>query len=131
MIGGVLGMGRSMAEARMTDRCRVTRPGPKTWDEDTGEWGFPQVTVFEGPCRVKHPSTGAADADAGSQLVVLSLLEVHLPVAADGVTAGDVVEVIASDTRAGEVGRRFHVKSAFDGSQTTALRYRVEAFDER
>lgn len=131
MIGGVLGMGRRMAESRMTDQCRVTRPGPKVWDEAAGEWVQVPVQVFAGSCRVKHPTVAARAAEAGSQLLVVSSIEVHLPVAAVNVRAGDTVELTGSDTRPEESGRRFTVIAPFDGTQTTALRFRVEVADGR
>lgn len=131
MIGGVLGMGRKLAEARMTDQCRVTRPGPKVWDEAAGQNVHLPVTVYEGPCRVKHPTVAAAEVDAGSQLLTVSALQVHFPVDAVEVRSGDAVEITTSPTRPAETGRKFRVVSEFDGSQTTALRFRVEAFDGR
>lgn len=127
-----LEMGRRMAESRMTDQCEVARSGEKVWDESTGEWVAPALVVHAGRCRVKHATTmGSRDVEAGSQLVGVSLTEVHLPVAADGVESGDVVTITASATRPEQVGRKFVVVAKFDGSQTTALRFRVEAFDER
>lgn len=131
MIGGVLGMGRTMAEARMTDQCRITRPGPKVWDEDAGVHVSVPVTVYEGSCRIKHPSTSAADVEAGSQLVTVSQLQLHLPVTATGVRVGDTAEIVASPTRPAQAQRRFRIADPFDGSQTTALRFRVEVADGR
>lgn len=123
--------GRRMAESRMTDGCVVSRSGDRVWDDDAGEWTFPLVTVFSGPCRVKHPSTGARDVEAGSQLLVVGQLELHVPVGTPVFAADDVVVITASATRADQVGREFTVVSPFDGSQTTALRYRVESGDGR
>lgn len=131
MIGGVLGMGRRMAESRMLDSCTVSRPGPKVWDEDAGGYTQTPVVVFSGLCRVKHPTTSGKGADAGSQLVVVSQVEVHLPLAAVGVMTGDMVKITACPMRPEQVGREFTVGSPFDGSQTTALRYRVEVADGR
>lgn len=131
MIGGVLGLGRSMAESRMTDVCMVSRPGAKVWDEDAGEYVQVPLVVYAGPCRVKHPTTSGKDVDAGSQLVVVSQVEVHLPLIAVGVLPADTVELTACPTRPDQVGRRFTIDAPFDGSQTTALRYRVEVADDR
>ena len=131
MIGGVLGMGRRMAEGRMTDTCKVVRPVPGVLNEATGKRAVTYTEVYAGPCRVKHPTTAAKPADAGSQLLVMSALEVHLPVTATGVRAEDVVEITASPTRAEQAGRRFKIVAPFDGSQTTALRFRVEVADGR
>lgn len=130
MIGGVLGMGRAMAESRMTDTCKITRVGSKTLNEGTGTYTPSVVTVFTGACRIKSGS-GVSQVDAGSGLVVVSQVELHLPVTAAGVLPGDMVEVTGSVTRSEQVGRVFRVVAAFDGSQTTALRYRVEVADGR
>lgn len=131
MIGGALGMGRRMAESRMTDTCTITRAGSPTWDESKGEYTSTAVSVYSGPCRVKHPSTVARDVDAGSQLLAVTQLELHLPVSAVGVRADDLVTITGSETRAEQSGRKFTVTAPFDGSQTTALRFRIEADDGR
>lgn len=131
MIGGVLGLGRRMAESRMTDTCKVVRAVQGAFNESTGKRQVTLTEVYSGPCRVKHPTTAAKPAEAGSQLLVMSALEVHLPVTATGVRAEDVVEITASATRAEQAGRRFKIVAPFDGSQTTALRFRVEVADGR
>lgn len=123
---------RAEAESRMTDQCKVTRSGTKVWDEANGEWVSTEVVGYTGRCRVKHATVmGSRNSDAGSQLVGVSLTEIHLPVGAHGIAAGDAVTITVSDTRPEQVGRQFVVVAKFDGSQTTALRFRVEAFDER
>lgn len=132
MIGGVLGMGRGMALARMTDSCKVSRFIKATVpDEESGTYPVTEAIAYEGPCRVKHPTTGGKDVDAGSQLVVVSQVEVHLPLDAVGVLPADTVELTACPTRPDQVGRRFTIDAPFDGSQTTALRFRVEVADDR
>lgn len=131
ILGGTLTLGRRMAESRMTDSCTVTRAGSPTWDESTGAYTSTPVTVYSGVCRVKHPTTAARDVDAGSQLLAVSQLELHLPVSAVGVRADDVVSVTGSATRAEQSGRKFTIIAPFDGSQSTALRFRVEADDGR
>lgn len=131
MIGGVLGMGRRMAVSRMTDQCRVTRPGPEVWDEAAGQHVNVPVVVYTGPCRIKQPSTAATDAEAGSQLITVNHVHLHLPVSAVGVQVGDTAEIVASPTRPVQAGRKFRIVESFDGSQTTALRFRVEATDGR
>lgn len=126
-----LSSGRRMAESRMTDACTVSRVGEPVLDEDTGEMVGTVVAVYTGPCRVKHPSTGARDVEAGSQLLVVGQLELHVPVGTPVFAADDVVVITASETRADQVGREFTVVGPFDGSQTTALRYRIEVADGR
>lgn len=122
---------RVEAESRMTDSCLITRPGDRVFDEDAGEWASEPATVYAGKCRLKPPTTGAVDGDAAGRLVVVSSLALHLPVSAGEVLPGDMVEVVGSETRPAQIGRMFSVAAPFDGSQTTALRYRVEAADGR
>ena len=124
---------RAEAESRMTDTCTVTRgDGGEVLDPVTDEWvPVPAVTVYSGACRVKHATTGAAQVGTGSQLLAVSQLELHVPVTAVGIGVGDRVEITGSSTRAEQVGRVFTVTAEFDGSQTTALRFRVEVADPR
>lgn len=131
LFSGALNMGRSMAESRMTDTCTITRAGAKVLNESTGEYTSTTVSVFSGPCRVKHPTGVARDVDAGSQLLAVTQLELHLPVSAVGVRADDVVSITGSVTRTEQVGRKFTIVAPFDGSQSTALRFRIEAADGR
>ena len=126
-----LSSGRRMAESRMTDTCTVTRPGTPVFNESTGEYTSTPVSVYSGVCRVKHPTGVARDVDAGSQLLAVSQLELHLPVSAVGVRADDAVSITGSVTRGEQVGRKFTIVAPFDGSQTTALRFRIEAADGR
>lgn len=131
ILGGTLTLGRRMAESRMTDTCTITRAGSPTWDESKGEYTSTPVQVYSGPCRIKHPTTTAKDVDAGSQLLAVSQLELHVPVTASGVMADDLVTITGSETRAEQSGRKFTIIAPFDGSQTTALRFRIEAADGR
>lgn len=132
LFAGALTMGRAMAESRMTDSCKVFRlVKASVPDEETGTYPVTEVVAYSGKCRVKHPTTSGKDVDAGSQLVVVSQVEVHLPLDAVGVLPADTVELTASPTRPDQVGRRFTIDAPFDGSQTTALRYRVEVADGR
>lgn len=131
MIGAALGMGRRAAESRMTDTVTVTRDGDEVWDEDLGEFVPSVSTVYSGAARVKHPSVSARDVEAGSQLLAVGQLEVHVPVGTAVFELGDSVTVTACPTRPDQVGRVFRVSSLFDGSQSTALRYRVEVGDAR
>lgn len=130
MIGAALGMGRRAAEARMLDTVTVTRPGAKVWNEATGEWTVTVSTVYSGKARIKH-GPAARDVEAGSQLLAVGQLEVHVPVGTAGFEPDDTVTVSGSATRPAQVGRVFTVLAPFDGSQTTALRYRVESDDGR
>lgn len=123
---------RAQAESRMSDSCKVFRLiKSSVIDEDTGTYPTVEQVAYSGQCRVKHPSTAAKDANSGSQLVVISQSEIHLPLSAVGVLPADLVEITACPTRPDQVGRLFTIAAPFDGSQTTALRYRVEVADAR
>ncbi len=129
---GVLGLGRTMAESRMSDACMVSRGPAEVLDPVTDTWvPNPAASVYSGKCRVKHPTTAGRDVDAGSQLVVVSQVEVHLPLSAVGVLPGDDVVITSCPSRPDQVGRKFTIDAPFDGSQTTALRFRVGVADGR
>lgn len=127
----VLASGRRMAESRMTDTISVSRAGERVWDEDAGEWTTSPVTVYSGAARIRHNPGRAVDSDAGSQLMAVGSLEVHMPVGSAVLRQDDEVTVTGCPTRPDQVGRVFIVTAPFDGSQTTAVRYRVESFDAR
>lgn len=127
-----LRMGRVEAERDMRDRCKVTRSVTSdVLDEDTGTYPVVEMTVYEGKCRLKQPRMSAKEIDAAGQLLVSTSLELQVPVDTDDFAAGDIAEMVKSPDRPRQVGRQFKVVGPFDGSQTTKLRYRVEAFDER
>lgn len=126
-----LNAGRRMAESRMTDECGVTRAGEKTWNETTGEYENTPTSVYSGKCRIRHSAPNGKDVDAAGRLLTISSLELHVPVGTAVFEPDDVVAITASGTRSDQVGRKFIVLAPFDGSQTTALRYKIEAYDER
>lgn len=119
------------AESRMNDRIKTTRAGSKTWDEEAGDWVTAPVTVYEGKARIKRPNDLSTDAEAGSQLIAIGRLQMHVPVGSAPFAPDDLIEVTACPTRPDQVGRKFYVVAPFDGSQLTAVRYRVEVADGR
>lgn len=127
----MLKRGRKLARERMDSTCLVTRPGTRKWDEDLGDYTFPSIEVYAGECRVKHSTTGARKAEAGGQLIVVSSPEVHFPAETVGVEVGDLVEITGCQSRPSIAGRRYKVKEPVDGTQVTALRFRVEVADGR
>ena len=127
-----LRMGRVEAERDMRDRCKVTRSVVSdVLDEDSGTYPTVETTVYEGKCRLKQPRMAAKELEAAGQLLVSTSLELQVPVDSDDFAAGDIAQMVRSPDRPRQVGRSFKVIGPFDGSQTTKLRYRVEAFDER
>lgn len=128
-VSRALSMGRRAAESRMLDEINVTREGDEVWDEDMGQYVPGLEVLYSGKARVKSSGATGREVDAGSLVVTIGQLEVHVPVGAPLFAPNDVVEVTASPTRPDQVGRRFHVVRPFDGSQTTSVRYRVESAD--
>lgn len=122
---------RTEAESRMDDRIKATRVGEKVWDEDNGDWVTSEVVIYEGKARIKRPNDLSTDAESGSQLIAVGRLQVHVPVGSSPFGPDDLIEVTACPTRADQVGRQFYVVAPFDGSQLTAVRYRVEVADGR
>lgn len=128
---GALAAGRARAEARMGETCEVIREEPGAWDEEQGRHATTERQIFAGPCRIKTLTAIPEKVDAGSQLLAKTEPEAHLPIEAVGVAAGDEIRITASLTRPGLAGRRYRVIAPFEGSQTTALRFRVEVAHAR
>lgn len=122
---------RAEAESRMDDLIKTTRAGTKVWDDDSGAWVTSEEVIYEGKARIKRSNELSSDVDAGSQLVTVSQVQVHVPVGSPVFAPNDLIEVTACASRADQVGRVFVVSAPFDGSQTTAVRYRVEVADGR
>lgn len=122
---------RAEAESRMDDLIKVTRGVEKVWDEDSGQWETTEAVVYEGKARVKRPNDMSIDAEAGSQLITVGRPQVHVPVGSPVFAPNDQIEIMACLSRPDQVGRKFVVAAPFDGSQTTAVRYRVEVTDGR
>lgn len=127
----MLKRGRKRAIERMDATCLITRPGPKTWDEDFGEHVYPPVTVYADICRLVDASTGGKKVAAGGQLLVVTSPELHLPADTVGVEVSDLVEITRCDSRPSIVGETYKIREPVDGTQVTALRYKVEAADGR
>lgn len=125
MIGGVLGMGRAMAESRMTETVTVgrfekVRP-PGSLD--------PVLTLVEtfysGVARVKYPSASSqVKAPAGQQIAETNIV-VSLPSSSGSVPTGATVVVDSSAADSSLVRRRFRVDGPAQAGQTTAHRYPV------
>lgn len=132
MLGTALGMGRRMAEARMGDTITVTRGGGDWLNRETDEYEHVEpVTVYAGSARIRHASGKPGDVEAGSQLLAVGTIELHVPVGTATFLPDDLATVTGCPTRPDQVGREFTVTAPFDGSQTTAVRYQVEVFDGR
>ena len=125
MIGGVLGMGRRMAESRMTETVTVGR-----WENVRPPGQLDPVstlveTYYAGPARVKFPSASASvKSPAGQQLAETNVV-VSVPHGTVAFPTGAVVRVDSSSVDDGLVGRMFRVDGPAQSGQTTAHRYPV------
>ena len=122
LLNRALGMGRNLANARMTDAVSVGRYEDGT-DEVTGD---PIRVLIEshyvGPARVKYQSLTAMTRVEASQVFVEQ--EPMLSVPTGTVLAdGDEVHVQASAVDPLLVGRVFYVHGAPQAGQTTSERY--------
>jgi hypothetical protein len=120
---------RSMAESLMTDTVTVRRAtGETTQDPDTGSTVPVYADLFTSKCKVQARNLTALTAEAGGRTATTVRLELHLPLSADAVKAGDVAEITAvgalSDVQL--LGRKFRITAPVAKSYATARRYEVE-----
>lgn len=122
----VLERGRSFAERRMTDTCRVTRHVDGAIDEATGKRITVAETVYEGPCTFKAAQVQASTAEQSGQQLVIQDATLKLPIATStDVTKGHDVEILSSATDPGLVGTRARIVGPFASAYTTARRFPV------
>lgn len=127
MIGGVLRAGRRRAESMMRDTCRITRPGPNTWNEDTMTYTPSKTTVYEGKCRLLNPYRAPTTATTPGQAQTVQLARLSLPVETSaGIKEGDVVEYLTSESDPDLPGTEFKVIGGAHQSDATARRVPVE-----
>lgn len=123
--------GRTLAESRMTDTCRVTKPGTggRVLNPVTRKYEDPPpVTVYEGSCRLGSAGqlAGVSAAVSGEATWETQDAILHLPVAgSEGIESGQTVEYLTSPFDQALVGRKYGVVGPGDLSQGTARRLLV------
>lgn len=92
-----LSKAQAWSERNMPDTCTITRPGVRTYDEDTEEWsdGTP-TTVYSGKCRAQWRGRETTGADLAGTQTVLGDVLVAVPVSVEDVRVEDAVTVTAS-----------------------------------
>jgi hypothetical protein len=111
----------------MRDTCRITRPGPKTWDETTMTYTPSSTVVYEGKCRFLNPYRAPTTANTPGQTQVVQLARLSLPVATSlGINEADDVEYLTSESDPDMVGRKFTVDGRAHQSDATARRIPVK-----
>lgn len=86
------------ANGQMTATCTIARPTTvgKTFDSTTGITTFPDpATVYDGDCRVQHPTIQDMPAGQVERQTVVSEYTVTLPVDTVRIQLGDVVTITA------------------------------------
>lgn len=113
----------------MSDTGVMRRPTGRTvQDPDTGS-EVPQLEdVFGSQCKIQTRNLQASGSEVGGRTAVTVRVELHLPVDAPPVLAGDVFEVTTvgalSDLQL--LGRQFRVIAPVGKSYATARRLEVE-----
>jgi hypothetical protein len=135
-IPAFLGMGRGFAALTMNDTVKITAPGTRTWDEATLSYTQTPATVYQGAAEVKiqyrNPNAAYVPGQAESSQMGHLKLPVETPAEAIGSSAavddGMDLEVTASTTSPGLVGKKFKIRGQGNQSNVTTLRYVLERF---
>ena len=125
MTAALLARARAAAERLMVDSCTIRRVTGTVTDPDTGQIAPTYATVYTGKCRVQQRGPSARSVEAGEAHLLMQRLEVHVPVSAEGIRAGDEVTVTVSGDP-DLVGRVFVVRELAVKSLATARRLGVE-----
>lgn len=84
--------GRDAAARLMVDTIVVTRPAAATFDKGTGLLtAATGVTVYEGPARMRPPTSQEAAVMFGEEQLTRSRLVVCVPHDSPGIRIGDVI----------------------------------------
>lgn len=122
MLNRALGMGRGLAESRMTETVTVGVYMDAT-DEATGDPVRVLVEEhYSGMARIKYPSLNVTPRDEPSQVVAVQQPLLSVPSSVSGVLEGDEVRVTASTVDASLVGRTYAVEGFPQSGQTTSHR---------
>jgi hypothetical protein len=123
----VLARGRIAAEAGMVDTCVIRRRSGDTTDPYSGvvTAAYVNPDPYSGKCRLRQVQALPETHDVGEDYVVLSRLQLQLPVSAVGLQVGDEVTVTASAHDPDLPGKVFLIRGPAVGSEITARRFEV------
>src|SRR5690349_24209452 len=106
-------MGRTLAEARMTDTVLITRAS-EVYDDATLTYTPTLTTIYNGPGRLSLNTSVVGALDAQGQLLASQKPRLDLPVATSGsVLVNDTVTVTASVNDSASVGLVLNVEGLF------------------
>lgn len=126
VLNRALGMGRRLAEARMTETVTVGLFEDGT-DPATGN--PTRVLVAEryaGKARIKYPTAVVQDRSEPSQVFGVQEPLLSIPTGSPAVLEGDEVHVESSAVDAALVGRAYTVQGAPQAGQTTSQRFSLK-----
>jgi hypothetical protein len=123
-----LARGRTQAEERMTDTCKV---GAKIRSETLNDQGLYAETidpVYEGICEVQFGANQPNTSDAGAQIVTVQDVVLKLPVTPTTGLVSDehFAEITGSVNDPGLIGRVFRITGFNAKTYSTARRFPVE-----
>ena len=124
--GAALARGRRLANRKMVDRCRITDPGAKVTDPETGKVTVSSTTIYEGKCEVSSDNASSASPEAGGKVFTVVSRKVKIPADAADVRDGHVVEITASAHNVFAVGRKYRVDGYTPDTYATTARLPVK-----
>lgn len=123
----VLARAQAAALAGMVDACAIRRVTGWTTDDFAGARTptYLSPDPYVGKCRVKQAQALPENHDAGEDYVVLSRLQLQIPVTATGIVVGDEVTITASAHDPDLPGKVFIIRGPAQGSEISARRFEV------
>jgi len=125
--GSTLLRGRKAAEALMVDACTVTRITGETVTT-TGAIINTTAPVYAGKCRIQvrtRERLGGSGREIGEAYVIVSRLELHLPMTVPDILEGDLVVITASLYDPNLVNRPFTVRDSINKTHLTSRRITI------
>lgn len=111
----------------MRDTCAFRRKTGSTTDPRTGKITPVYADGYAGRCRVKMPSPQGSPTEAGEAVVVMSAIEVHIPMSGTPVPqVGDECVITGSTGDPALVGAVFVVDKPHRQPDSTARRIGVK-----
>jgi hypothetical protein len=124
----VVALGQVAAEAGMVDACTIRRVTGRSTNPDTGVTTKTYLAPdpYVGKCRIQQPQAMARPHDVGEDFLLISRLEVQLPVAGTtGLLVGDEVTITAAARDPDLVGRLFVTHELPRKTDATSRRIQV------
>lgn len=127
LTGGILSLGRSLAESLMDDTCIVRGPAESVWDETTKTYSDVFPISYEGPCRVKFSNSAVQDIESVDRLLTGQRATLSLPVATSGAVRKDhVATLLVCVNDPTMVGTKLRVEGGHHQTTATARRFPVK-----